>query len=184
MKWYGVSGVKVIHQALLVDGWVGKCLSSEELEVLVPGLEFPVARKQIEMGERAFLSWYWENLRNRKDNRFGELIELFASHELTRNLMSYFESRDFGFSSNIGEVNGLVIKNLPQIRITDDWQYEVHLPNMSLVDRDEVTTDGTGYIGRGTAREVFELTLKLLPRDAGPAEYFRCNGCPPAPDAA
>lgn len=184
LKWYGVDGVSTKDQATLLHGWVECCLNSDDLEDMVPGLEFPVARKKIEAGADSFLNWYWGNLKNRQDNRFGELIDLFASHEMTRGLMSYIEARDFGFTSNIGLINGLSYHDLPRIRITDDWQYEVHLPNMSLVNHQEATGNDSGCVGRGTAREAFDLALKLIPRDAGPAEYFRCNGCPPSPNVA
>jgi hypothetical protein len=185
LKWYGVDGVTVEDQAELLHGWVELCLNSDTLEEMVPGLEFPIARKKIEMGEKTFLGWYWENLKNRRDNRFGELIELFASHQMTRKLMTYFEARDFGFSSNIGQVNGLDYQDLPRIRITDDWKYEVHLPNMSMVNSSENAGRGAGGVGqRGTAKEAFELALKLLPHNVGHAQYFRCNGCPPSPNVA
>lgn len=181
LKWLGLDRIDTVRdRAKLIYYWIDCCYNSDEIEVRMPGLEFPVSRKKIESGEQVFLGWYWDNLKKKKDNRFGDLIDMFANHAETRGLMSYIEARDFGLSRNIGQVNGLEYHDLPSIRIRDDWKYEVHLPNISIVNATGEIDEGPGHVGIGTAKEAFELTLRFLPSNVK-AQYFRCNGCPPPP---
>ncbi|HHG83282.1 MAG TPA: hypothetical protein ENJ82_00915 [Bacteroidetes bacterium] len=184
LQWLGLDGVSSVRdRAKMLYYWIDCCYNSDEIEARIPGVTFPESRKKIENGEQVFLGWYWENLKRKKNNRFGELIDLFASHENTRGLMSYIEARDFGLCRNIGKVNGLELRDLPSIRIRDDWKYEVHLPNISVVNVDGEIGDGRNHVGVGTAREAFEIALRFLPTNAK-AQYYRCNGCPPAPSAS
>ncbi|MEM7038263.1 MAG: hypothetical protein AAF570_14865, partial [Bacteroidota bacterium] len=181
IKWLGVDGIHDVKtRAKLIHAWCECCENSATIESMLPGISFPTSRKKIETGEISFLDWHWEHLRRKNDRRFGRLIDLFATNSRTRRLMSYFHLRDFGLSRNIGEVNGLLCRDLPCIRITDDWRYEVRVPAMKIVGR-EFDDAKPRYVG--TAEEAFEAVLCLLPENVGTARYFRCDGCPPPPAA-
>ncbi len=180
IKWLGIQGVACVDDmARLLICWNEKCMCSHEIEDEFPEIKFPEPRKKIEQGEKAYLDWFWEKLVNKKDKRFGPLIDLCASNEQTRQLMSYIQLRDFGLSRSIGKVNGVELKDLPRIRITDDWEYEVRWTGMAV---QEYAGQPRQCIGRGTAREAFMILLDHLP-DCGPATYQRGFGCCPPPEA-
>ncbi len=180
IKWYGVQGVKSPHDmALMIHYWNDCCMCSHELEAQFPDLEFPVARKKIEQGEEAYLDWFWDKQCAKKDRRFAELIDLCASHDVTRRLVSFIQLRDFGFSRSIGTVGGVELRDLPRVRITDEWDYEVRTPAQAYQEYAGRTP--RGYLGKGDATQAFQLLLQLLPPDCSPATYQRGRGCcPPA----
>jgi hypothetical protein len=168
MKWLGIDLVADDRQmALLLHYWLELRLNSEEMEAKVPGLSFPESRKKIEEGEASFLDWYWNNLLQKKDRRFGTLIELFASHEKTRKLMSFTRLRDFVFSNRIPPVDRAT--PLPFVRITDNFEFEVHV-NIGIVN-DEGVAEPRRVIGKGNAKEMFELVLSSIPENMGRARY-------------
>lgn len=181
IEWLGVDGITDVKvQARLIFEWCERCANSEKMEALMPDVQFPLSRKKIEAGEIEFLDWHWENLKTKHDNRFAKIIDLFSKNEKTRRLMSYFHLRDFGLCSNIGEINGLRRHDLPCIRITDDWRYEVHNPNMKVVGGEKTNNNACRA---ASAQHAFEEVLRLLPPNVGTAKYFRCDGCPPSPAA-
>lgn len=168
MKWLGVDDVRDERvRAILIHFWLELRLNSEEIESKVPGIEFPVSRKKIEEGEASFLDWYWQNLMSRGDRRFGRLIELFGSNERTRRLMSYTRLRDFAFSNRIPPNGGNAV--LPFVRITDSFDFEVHV-NIGIVD-DEGESQPRRVLGKGTADQVYEMVLNYLPPNIGMARY-------------
>jgi hypothetical protein len=168
MKWLGVDDIRDIRvRAILIHFWLELRLNSEEIERRVPGIEFPVSRKKIEEGEASFLDWYWQNLMVRGDRRFGRLIELFGSNERTRRLMSFTRLRDFAFSSRIPPKESSSV--LPFVRITDNFDFEVHV-NIGIVD-DEADAQPRRILGKGDAEEVYELVLSYLPPNIGMARY-------------
>jgi hypothetical protein len=168
MKWLGVDDIRDIRvRAILIHFWLELRLNSEEIERRVPGIEFPVSRKKIEEGEASFLDWYWQNLMVRGDRRFGRLIELFGSNERTRRLMSFTRLRDFAFSSRIPPKESSSV--LPFVRITDNFDFEVHV-NIGIVD-DEADSQPRRILGKGDAEEVYELVLSYLPPNIGMARY-------------
>lgn len=176
--WYGVQGVKNDRDmAVLIQMWNEDCKCSGEIEERFPEMKFPEGRKKIEEGEEAYLDWSWNKLVAKKDNRFGEFIELCAGNPKTRRLMSYIQLRDFGLSSYIGKVNGVEFYDLPRVRITDDWEYEVRSPEMA--HNEYAGKKPRSCYGKGNAREAFWLLLRKLPPDAGPAKYHRGAGCCP-----
>ena len=180
IKWLGIQGVSDTHEmAQLLICWNEKCMCSHEIEELFPEVAFPVARKMIEHGEEAYLNWFWKKLVEKRDKRFGPLIALCASNKRTRRLMSFVQLRDFGLSRSIGTINGVELNDLPRIRITDDWEFEVRTPSMAI--QEYCGKQPREYIGRGNANQAFRLLLDLLPADCGTAYYQRGNGCcPPA----
>ena len=180
VNWYGVQGVKNDRDmAKLIIFWNERCLCSKEIEKHFPDLCFPEARKRIEQGEAAYIQYCWDKLIAKKDNRFGELIEMCASNPRTRRLMSYIQLRDFGLCSYIGEVNGVQYHDLPRVRITDDWEYEVRTPKMAQMEY--AGRKPREFLGKGNAQEAFQILLKNLPPGAGPARYHSGVGCcPPA----
>lgn len=168
MKWLGVDNVTDDRvKAILLHFWLELRLNSEEIERRVPGIEFPVSRKKIEEGEESFLDWYWQNLLARGDRRFGRLIELFASNERTRRLMSFTRLRDFAFSNRIppNESNSL----LPFVRITDSYDFQVVIC-MGIVDEDG-ETQPRRVVGTGNAEQVYEMVLNYMPPNIGMARY-------------
>lgn len=168
MKWLGVDDVRDERvRAILIHFWLELRLNSEEIEKRVPGIQFPVSRKKIEEGEASFLDWYWQNLMDRGDRRFGRLIELFARNERTRRLMSFTRSRDFAFSNRIPPKGGINI--LPFVRITDNRDFEVHV-NIGIVDEDG-NSRPQRVLCTGTAEQVYEMVLKHLPSNVGMARY-------------
>ena len=168
MKWLGVDEVHDDHvKAILLHFWLELRLNSEEIEKRVPGIEFPVSRKKIEEGEASFLDWYWKNLLSRGDRRFGRLIELFASNDRTRRLMSFTRLRDFAFSNRIPPKENNSI--LPFVRITDNFDYEVVI-HMGIVDEDG-ETQPRRVVGKGNADQVYEMFLNYLPPNVGMARY-------------
>jgi hypothetical protein len=169
MKWLGVDCVKDEREmAYLLHYWLELRLDSDEIERRIPGIEFPESRKKIEEGEASFLNWYWQNLLSRQDKRFGRLIELFASNERTRRLMSFTRLRDFMFSNRIPPKE--CGAPLPFVRITDNWEFEVHVNSFAIVD-DEEDTVPRSVLGKGNADQVFELVLNYLPPSVGMARY-------------
>lgn len=180
IKWYGVQGVKNPHDmALLIHYWNECCMCSHQIEAEFPDLKFPVARKKIEQGEAAYLDWFWEKQCSKKDRRFAELIELCASNQVTRRLISYIQLRDFGFSRSIGTMNGVELRDLPRVRVTDEWEYEVRTPTQARAEY--AGKSPRDYLGKGNAEEAFRLLLQYFPPDCGPATYQRGRGCcPPA----
>ncbi len=169
MKWLGVDEVHDDHvKALLLHSWLELRLNSEDIENRVPGIHFPVSRKKIEEGEASFLDWYWQNLRARNDRRFGRLIELFASNDRTRRLMSFTRLRDFAFSNRIPPKETISI--LPFVRMTDNFDYEVVI-SMGIVDEDG-ETQPRRVVGKGNADEVYEMVLNYLPPNLGMARYI------------
>jgi hypothetical protein len=168
MKWLGIDQVTEDRdKAILLHFWLELRLNSVEIESRVPGIQFPVSRKKIEEGEASFLDWYWQNLQSRGDRRFGRLIELFASNDRTRKLMSYTRLRDFAFSNRIPP--GMIDSMLPFVRITDSFDYEV-VVSFGIVD-EEGETQPRRVVGTGTAEQVFEMVLKYLPHNIGMARY-------------
>lgn len=166
MNWLGVDCVESTSQmAELLYYWLDLRLNSTEIERLVPGIQFPEGRKKIEEGEETFLDWYWQNLMARGDRRFGSIIELFASNQKTRRLMSFTRIRDFGFSRIIPPNENRT--DLPFIRITDDWEYEVHV-HMGILDQE---AGPRKCLGKGNARIAYELVLAYLPGNLGLARY-------------
>ena len=168
MKWLGVDCVEDHSQmAKLLYFWLDLRLDSTEIEQKVPGIQFPESRKKIEEGEDSFLNWYWDNLRDKKDRRFGNLIDLFSQNERTRKLMSFTRLRDFIFSNRIPPLNHHT--PFPLIRITDNADFEVHV-NIGIVD-DEGETHPRRMIGKGSADEVFAIVLNYLPDPVATARY-------------
>ena len=168
MKWLGVDDIRDERvRAIVIHFWLELRLNSEEIERRVPGIQFPESRKKIEEGEASFLDWYWKNLMKRGDRRFGKLIELFASNERTRNLMFFTRLRDFAFSNRIPPKDSSSM--LPFVRITDDFDFEVHV-NMGIVD-DEDDAQPRRILGKGNAKQVFEMVLNYLPPNIGMARY-------------
>lgn len=180
IMWYGVQGVEnASDMAMLIHLWNEKCLCSKDIEARFPDLHFPEARKKIEQGEEAYLDWSWARLVAKKDNRFGELIQLCASNPITRRLMSYIQLRDFGLCSYIGKVHGAEYHDLPRVRITDDWEFEVRTPAMA--QQEYAGRQPREFLGKGSAKEAFRILLDCIPPNAGPARYHRGAGCcPPA----
>lgn len=180
IKWYGIQGIKDPEEmALLIVFWNERCMCSRQMETHFPALNFPIARKKIEESEDAYLDWFWDKQKNQRDKRFAELIELSSSHPLTRKLMTYMQLRDFGFSRSIGTINGVELSDLPRVRITDEWEYEVRTPSQAM---DEYSgRQPRGFLGKGNAGEAFRVLLNHLPPNCGPATYHRGQGCcPPA----
>ncbi len=168
MKWLGVDCVKNDKQmAELLYFWLDLRLNSTGIEQRVPNIQFPESRKKIEEGEDSFLSWYWDNLRDKKDRRFGNLIDLFSKNERTRKLMSFTRLRDFIFSNRIPPLNHNT--PFPLVRITDNSDFEVHV-NIGIVD-DEGVTRPRRIVGKGTADEVFAIVLDCIPDNIGTARY-------------
>ncbi len=58
---------------------------------------------------------------------------------------------------------------LPFVRITDDFDFEVHV-NMGIVD-DEDDAQPRRILGKGNAKQVFEMVLNYLPPNIGMARY-------------
>lgn len=175
MKWLGVDCVKDIPEmARLLYYWLDLRLNSTEIELLVPGISFPESRKRMEEGEESFLNWYWQNLLDRRDRRFGRIIELFARHSKTRRLMSFTRLRDFGLSRIIPPDDSR--NDLPFIRITEDWEYEVHA-HFGILDS---TSDKRMCLGKGNADEAFELLIAYLPGNLGIARYCQTESSQPA----
>lgn len=176
MKWMGVDNVKDIKQmADLMFYWLDIKLNSSEIEHLVPGINFPESRKKIEAGEEQFLDWYWQNLMERRDRRFGPIIELFASNPRTRKLMSFTRLRDFGLSRIIPPNEQRT--DLPFVRINDNWEYEVHV-HIGILDQD---AGPRKCLGKGNADQAFEMVLAYLPGNVGVARYYDLhNGANPA----
>lgn len=168
MKWLGVDLVENERvRAILLHFWLELRLNSDEIEARVPNIQFPLSRKKIEEGEASFLDWYWQNLMARGDRRFGRLIELFGSNERTRKLMSFTHRRDFAFSNRIPPKDGNSV--LPFVRISDNFDYEVHV-NIGIVD-DDGNSQPRRILGRGNAEEVYEMVLNYLPPNIGMARY-------------
>lgn len=168
MKWLGVDCVENDAQmAQLLYCWLDLRLNSAGVEQRVPGIIFPESRKKIEEGEESFLDWYWNNLRDKKDRRFGNLIDLFSKHERTRKLMSFTRLRDFVFSNRIPPLSQNT--PFPIVRITDNADFEVHV-NIGIVG-DEGETHPRRIVGKGTADEVFEIVLSCIPDNIGIARY-------------
>ena len=166
MKWLGVDDIRDERvRAKLLHFWLERRLNSEEIEQLVPGIQFPESRKRIEEGEASFLEWYWQNLKLRQDRRFGRLIELFAGNERTRRLMSFTRLRDFAFSNRIPPHDTATV--LPFVRLTDNFDFEVHL-NIGIVDDEDKPRR---VLGKGTADQVYEMVLNYLPPNIGMARY-------------
>ncbi len=180
IKWYGVQGVKNSHDmALLIHFWNERCMCSSQIERQFPDLKFPVARKKIEESEDAYLDWFWDKQCSKKDRRFADLIELCASNPITRRLVSFIQLRDFGFSRSIGTMNGVELRDLPRVRITDEWEYEVRTPTHAY--EEYAGRSPREYLGKGNAFEAFRLLLQSFPPNCGPATYQRGRGCcPPA----
>ena len=180
IKWYGVQGVESPRDmAMLIYFWNECCMGSCEIEKYYPSLKFPEARKKIEESEDAYLDWFWNKQCSKKDRRFAELIELCSTNQVTRRLMTFIDLRDFGFSRSIGTVNGVALKDLPRVRITDDWEYEVRTPTQAA--QELVGKTPREYIGKGDAKEAFRILLEHFPEGCSPATYQRGRGCcPPA----
>lgn len=180
IKWLGVQGFDDPKDlARLAMCWNEFCMCSKEIEKEYPVISFPVARKKIEQGVAAYLDWYWETLVEKKDRRFHALINLCAANQKTRHLMSYVEWRDFGLCRSIGLVNGVNYLDLPRVRITDDWEYEVRTPEMAHAEYSG--HEPRQCLGKGDAEEAFRILLQNLPADLGPASYQSGVGCcPPA----
>lgn len=180
IKWLGIQGIDSIQDmARLVMGWNEQCKCSCEIEKEFPEIKFPESRKKIEEGEEAYLDWFWKKMIGKRDRRFGALINLCAANERTRALMSYIELRDFGLSRSIGLINGINFMDLPRIRITDDWEYEVRTPTMAV--QEYAGQAPRQCIGRGDAHEAFRILLDSLPPNLGRAQYQSGAGCcPPA----
>ena len=180
IKWYGVQGVKTPRDmAMLIFFWNERCMCSDEIERYYPSLKFPEARKKIEESEDAYLDWFWNKQCSKKDRRFAELIDLCSTHQVTRRLMAFIDLRDFGFSRSIGTVNGVALKDLPRVRITDDWDYEVRTPAQAAKELAGKTP--REYLGKGDAKEAFRILLANFPDGCSPATYQRGRGCcPPA----
>ncbi len=178
IKWYGVQGIESPRDmALLIHYWNDCCMCSRLIEEKFPALKFPEARKKIEEGEDAYLDWFWKKQCSKKDRRFAELIDLCAQHPVTRRLMTYIQLRDFGFSRSIGTVNGVALRDLPRVRITDDWDYEVRTHSQAVKEYAGVSP--REYLGKGNAREAFNLLLQLFPPNCSPATYQSGRGCCP-----
>lgn len=173
INWMGVQGVSIPDQARLLYYWNELRLDSTEIEDRVDGIRFPIARKKIEQGEEAYLDWFWQQQIRKDDARFGQLIELLASHDRTCRLVSYIELRDLCLSRSIGEVNGVMLNDLPRIRITDEWEFEVRTPAMAVAEYNG--EEPREFLGKGNAHEAFEIVLQNLPPDLGPAQYQRSN---------
>ena len=180
IKWYGVQGVESPRDmAMLIFFWNERCMCSREIEKYYPSLKFPEARKKIEQSEDAYLDWFWNKQCSKKDRRFAELIDLCSENQVTRRLMSFIDLRDFGFSRSIGTVNGVALKDLPRVRITDDWEYEVRTPAQAAKELAGKTP--REYLGKGDAQEAFQILLEHFPEGCSPATYQRGRGCcPPA----
>ncbi len=180
IKWYGVKGVNSPHDmALMIHYWNERCMCSTKLEAEFPNLKFPVARKKIEQGEEAYLDWFWDNQCSKKDQRFAKLIDLCASHQITRRLVSFIQLRDFGFCRSIGTINGIELRDLPRIRITDNWDYEVRMPTQAYEEYAGYTP--REFLGKGNAQQAFQLLIESLPPNCSPATYQQGRGCcPPA----
>lgn len=176
MKWLGVDCVKDMEEmAQLLHYWLDLRMNSSEIERLVPGIQFPESRKKIEEGEESYLDWYWKNLMDRRDRRFGRIIELFARNQQTRKLMSFTRSRDFGFSRVIPPQGSRI--DLPFIRITDDWEYEVHV-HLGILDNDSNTRR---CLGKGNADDAYQMVIACIPGNIGVAKY--CYFEPESPAA-
>lgn len=176
MRWMGVDNVQDIPQmATLLFYWLDLKLNSSDIEHLVPGISFPEGRKKIEAGEEQFLDWYWQNLIDRRDRRFGRIIELFASNPRTRKLMSFTRLRDFGLSRIIPPNEQRT--DLPFVRINDNWEYEVHV-HIGILDQE---SSPRKCLGKGNAEQAFEMVLAYLPGNVGVARYCDLqNGANPA----
>ena len=82
-------------------------------------------------------------------------------------------------STSIGTVNGVALKDLPRVRITDDWDYEVRTPAQAAKELAGKTP--REYLGKGDAQEAFRILLEHFPEGCSPATYQRGRGCcPPA----
>lgn len=182
IKWLGIQGVESVEDmAMLLVCWNEKCHCSKKIEARFPEVKFPESRKMIEKGVEEYLDWFWEKLVNKQDKRFAPLIELCAANERTRRLMSYIQLRDFGLSRSIGTVNGVELHDLPRVRITDDWEYEVRTPGMAY--QEYAGQRPRQFLGRGTAQEAFSILLQYLPPNCSPATYQGGFGCCSSPQA-
>jgi hypothetical protein len=167
MKWLGVDGVKDIRQmAQLMICWLEKQMNSSAIEDQIPAIQFPESRKKMEAGEEQFLDWYWQNLIERRDRRFGRIIELFANNPRTRRLMSFTRLRDFGFSRIIPPHEQRT--DLPFVRVNDNWEYEVHV-HIGILDQE---SSPRKCLGKGNAEEAYQMVLDYLPGNIGTARYY------------
>lgn len=150
--------------------WNDLRANSDEIERQIAEIKFPVKRKKIEINNREYIKWHWQDAVDKAEFRSKndiELVRLLSKDERVNKLMTFRQLWDLGFSRYIGESGEDLKNDLLRATITDDTIF-VRTEQQATA----AIWQGTqACIGQGGPEEAYALIVNNLPTDIDWGEY-------------
>lgn len=141
--------------------------NSDVIEKQIPLIHFPEQRKQIEISNRQYIRWHWDNLVHSDNNLENELIALLKENTTITKLMTFHQLWDFGLSRYIGNYGDNLKNDLLRAKVQDNI-IEVRTEEMAANDYGKGEQNS---IGKGDAKTAYKLIVDNLSSDLDWAEY-------------